>query len=340
MSIPRTSRLCNTNPVSRDDANSTVKEINARIDSAYNQHDADITMLETEVAANTADIVTNTANIATNTTNIATNTATLAAATSANTPSTLVERDASGNFAAGTITAALTGTASGNLTLASPSQHGLLLSGTANAATALAAAGTNDFLVGSSGADPAWKTPTQATALINTLTQSLAGTVASAGQLLGTNTNDNASAGNVGEVMSINRLRSNAVSLTTNTPANIATTTSITLTPGDWDIRATVGFIPAATTSITVLSAAVKATSGAAFPGSDTLAVPGSNGEFTLQLAEAANVPGANPITLTFPSYRVSVATATTLALFLVAQAIFTVSTMTCCGYLEARRVR
>ena len=40
-------------------------------------------------------------------------------ATSANTVSTLVARDASGNFTAGTITAALTGTASGNLTSSS-----------------------------------------------------------------------------------------------------------------------------------------------------------------------------------------------------------------------------
>jgi hypothetical protein len=44
--------------------------------------------------------------------------ATVAAATAANTASTLVLRNSSGNFAAGTITANLTGTASGNLTSA------------------------------------------------------------------------------------------------------------------------------------------------------------------------------------------------------------------------------
>jgi len=56
-------------------------------------------------------------------------------ADSANTPSAIVARDASGNFAAGTITAALTGTASGNLPLSGGTLTGVLqlVAGTAAA---------------------------------------------------------------------------------------------------------------------------------------------------------------------------------------------------------------
>jgi hypothetical protein len=53
-----------------------------------------------------------------------------------------------------------------------------------------------------------------------------------AGQLLATATNDNASAGNVGEIISATATSSN---LTSGSPANV---TSVTLTPGDWDVSA------------------------------------------------------------------------------------------------------
>lgn len=78
--------------------------------------------------------------------------------TNANTVSTIVSRDSSGNFSAGTITAAVTGTASGNTTLASPSNHGVVLSGSANALSALAPnASTSTILVsGGASADPSW----------------------------------------------------------------------------------------------------------------------------------------------------------------------------------------
>lgn len=75
----------------------------------------------------------------------------------ANTASTLVFRDGSGNFAATTITAALTGTASGNTTY-SANNHGVVLSGAANVMTVIAPdASTAKVLVsGGSSADPAW----------------------------------------------------------------------------------------------------------------------------------------------------------------------------------------
>lgn len=76
----------------------------------------------------------------------------------ANTPSTLVVRDGSGNFSAGTISAALTGIASGNLK-ATPSNHGMLISSGTNTVTVLApdASTTKIWTSGGASADPSWQ---------------------------------------------------------------------------------------------------------------------------------------------------------------------------------------
>jgi len=60
----------------------------------------------------------------------------------------------------------------------------------------------------------------------------------------GTNTNDNAAAGQVGEFVSQTVLSGSAVSLTTGTAANV---TSISLTAGDWDVEGVVLTAPAGT---------------------------------------------------------------------------------------------
>lgn len=60
----------------------------------------------------------------------------------------------------------------------------------------------------------------------------------------GTPTNDNAPAGSVGELISSVISVGSAVTLTTNTNATV---TSISLTPGDWDVWGTVVFGPNAT---------------------------------------------------------------------------------------------
>lgn len=80
-------------------------------------------------------------------------------AASANTASTIVQRDGSGNFTAGTITAALTGVASGNTTY-TPNNHGVVLSGSANTMTVLApdASTVKALISGGASADPAWGT--------------------------------------------------------------------------------------------------------------------------------------------------------------------------------------
>lgn len=81
-------------------------------------------------------------------------------ATAANTASTIVLRDGSGNFAAGTITAALTGTASGNTTYTA-NNHGVVVSGSGNVMTVIApvASTTKVLTSGGTGADPVWTEP-------------------------------------------------------------------------------------------------------------------------------------------------------------------------------------
>lgn len=78
-------------------------------------------------------------------------------ATNANTPSTIVARDGSGNFAAGTITAAVTGTASGNTTI-TPSNHAVVISSASNTLSTVAPSATSGVPLISQGAsaDPAF----------------------------------------------------------------------------------------------------------------------------------------------------------------------------------------
>lgn len=82
--------------------------------------------------------------------------------TSANTVSSSVYRDGSGNFSAGTITAALTGTASGNTTLSGQTNHGVVISGSANAMVSTTAGTAGQVLISNgASADPTFQSITQ-----------------------------------------------------------------------------------------------------------------------------------------------------------------------------------
>ena len=77
--------------------------------------------------------------------------------TSANTASSVVYRDGSGNFSAGTITGSLTGTASGNTTY-TPNQFGVVTSGAGNTMTVVAPVASTalPLVSGGSAAIPTW----------------------------------------------------------------------------------------------------------------------------------------------------------------------------------------
>jgi len=143
--------------------------------------------------------------------------------------------------------------------------------------------------------------------------------------VLGTTTNDDATAGRLGEY-SISTVASNTVSLTTATPANI---TSISLTAGDWDVSGKVIYTTAATTNVVSLLMGISTTSA-------TIAGEETTGK--LQNVAAGLVYGATTVHVTGPVVRVSIASTTTV--YLVTNQAFTVSTLTGGGTIRARRVR
>jgi hypothetical protein len=144
--------------------------------------------------------------------------------------------------------------------------------------------------------------------------------------LTGTNTNDAAAAGRVGEYISSTVASASAVSLTNATTSNI---TSISLTAGDWDVSGEVGFTGNGATvqtyqlgSITQTSLNIDQTGGMSVGGSPRADTTGQT-----SINRMAVIGG-----------RISLSTTTTV--YLTAQAGFSVSTLSAYGFIRARRVR
>jgi hypothetical protein len=140
----------------------------------------------------------------------------------------------------------------------------------------------------------------------------------------GTATNDAAQAGSVGEFLSATVL-GNAVSLTTVTPANLVT---LALTAGDWDCHGSANFIPAGTTTVSLIQEGLNTTS-ATFPATNSLGqVALTNATLTTGTVQVmGNV--AMRVLLSGPSN-----------VYLVGQMSFAVSTATGGGYIGCRRAR
>lgn len=145
------------------------------------------------------------------------------------------------------------------------------------------------------------------------------------GQFPGTATDNNAGAGNIGEYIFEEVDSGSAVVLVTNTPNDIA---SIPLTPGDWDVWATVASAPAGTTTTSAISAWINTVS-ATDPGSP------NGGAFLLQnQAIGAGLGQTSPVGM----MRISIPVNTTV--YLSTTMKFAVSTMEAYGFLAARRAR
>jgi hypothetical protein len=145
--------------------------------------------------------------------------------------------------------------------------------------------------------------------------------------ITGTTTNNAAQAGAVGEIITAT-IATPGTSLVTATPANVIPTPFLSLTAGDWDVWGNINFLPAATTSITQIAFGINSVSA-------TLPAAGSG---LVQNTLTAFVPGAIPQCDNVTMRTVSLAATTPY--YLVAQAAFTVSTLTVFGTLSARRVR
>lgn len=146
------------------------------------------------------------------------------------------------------------------------------------------------------------------------------------GGLIGSAINDSATAGNIGEYISSSVAIGSAVSLSTGATANV---TSISLTGGDWDVEGLVGFIGNTGTLATALIASINNGTSATLP-----TAPNGGAYAQQQIA----LPAAS--TQIFPTGKVRISLATTTTIYLVAQATFTISTLTAYGFIGARRAR
>lgn len=146
------------------------------------------------------------------------------------------------------------------------------------------------------------------------------------GQYLATNNNDDATAGNIGQYVISSVALGSAIPLTNNTELNI---TSISLTAGDWQVSGNVFFIPAASTSVSVLQGSLSTTSATRDLAPDRF---GSASFDSLVLG------GNGPYSVAIPSTRVS--TSSTIPFYLVALATFSASTLSTYGVINARRIR
>jgi hypothetical protein len=180
-----------------------------------------------------------------------------------------------------------------------------------------------DTVVGKATTDTFSNKTFNSTGTGNTL--QVSGVTVSAGQYPGEPTTGSATAGNVGEYSESVVLQASAEALVTNTGNDIV---QITLGAGDWDVSGSIGFIPAASTSITLLH-------GSWSTSADTTNT--TIGRY-FQHSQAATVPGAVPYAYAIPTYRFSLSGSTTVRL--VALATFTVAGLSAFGIIRARRVR
>ena len=155
------------------------------------------------------------------------------------------------------------------------------------------------------------------------------------GGIVGTATNNNASAGSVGEYVCAqvwNGGSPSGCATNSSTPVSLSTgvttnVTSISLTAGDWDVSGQVAIVPAASTT-------VPNSFGGSSTTSATIDVSGTYWQF----APGGTAPAGANYTFAIPTRRISIASTTTI--YLVANASFTVSTCTATGFIRARRIR
>ena len=148
------------------------------------------------------------------------------------------------------------------------------------------------------------------------------------GQIPGSSNADSASAGNIGQYVSIALSSSSAITLSTGSATTIASTV---LGAGDWDVWGTVVFTQGPSSIITVKAAAVSLTSSA---------LPLLNVGGIVQDGTGAGLTGGGASAVNIPPVRMSISSSVTGTTYLTAALTFSVSTAAAYGLLQARRVR
>ena len=148
---------------------------------------------------------------------------------------------------------------------------------------------------------------------------------------VGVTTNSNAATGYIGQYTSSSIVVGSAVSLTTDTPANV---TSVSLTAGDWDCRAVIARVVNGATFNGTYFTGTLSTTTADPPTTTTLAL----GRSVADARVAGVIPGNIGPTSNIPPFRFSLAATTTV--YLVAYDTFSAGTDGAYGFLSCRRVR
>lgn len=138
----------------------------------------------------------------------------------------------------------------------------------------------------------------------------------------GTTTNDSASTGNIGEYITASLSSAGAASLTNNTPLNI---TSASLTAGDWDVSGVANFSTSGASASDFKSGtnSVSATFGA------------ENTSINIPLVATGL---SDILSEVQPTTRYSISATTTV--YLIAQATFSLGSITVYGTIRGRRIR
>lgn len=148
---------------------------------------------------------------------------------------------------------------------------------------------------------------------------------AATGQIPGVATNTAASTGNVGEFIT------SSVTPGTFTNNSQTNTAQATLTPGDWNVQCTFYYVPAASTTVTLLVGSISPTSATNNITSFFYGV------LTYPTGSVLSQSNQGP-SVTTPVAQILLSTSTTY--YCVAYALFGLSTMAVTGVLTARRAR
>lgn len=142
----------------------------------------------------------------------------------------------------------------------------------------------------------------------------------------GTNTNDSAAAGDIGEYVTASLASGSATSITNNTAKTV---TSISLTAGDWDVTGIVAYAFNGTSTVTEVDADISLVNNT---------YDSTLGRWATSVFASGTTLGGLSPAVTIPGVRLSLSATTTV--YLIAFSSFGVSTGSAFGIISARRVR